>query len=181
MKRMSMRGMIVNKVVVGLGNPGITYAQTKHNTGFLVLDELVAEAGGQWKENKKFKAQVSEYGDYLLVKPQTGMNRSGFSVSKVLSFYKIVPKDMFVVHDDVDFPPLEYKKQFGKDSAGHKGVEDIIDMLGTKDFWRVRVGVGRPENSTFDVEEYVLSGFSDQQLAKLREISLTIFEEIKQS
>lgn len=171
----------MSKIVAGLGNPGNRFVNTKHNAGFLLVDEITDKEGIGWKEYRKFKALMAEYDDLKLVKPQTGMNRSGDAVSKVLSYYKHSPEDLVVIHDDVDFPTLSVKKQFGKKSAGHKGVEDIIEKLGTNEFWRVRVGVGRPKEELFDVEEYVLSRFSEDELARLKQKAAEIFSIIKQS
>lgn len=171
----------MNKIVVGLGNPGHKYGNTKHNAGFIAVDEIARSEGANWNEEKKFKSLIAQSEDFLLVKPQTGMNLSGEAVSKVTSFYKIGSGELFVIHDDVDFPLFTYKIQFGKESAGHKGVEDIIKKLGTKDFWRIRIGIGRPQSAAYDVVDYVLSRSSPEELEKLRKITLEIFSKIKQS
>lgn len=170
----------MNKIIIGLGNPGKKYEITKHNAGFLVLDEVVKGKGKKWKKQEKFKAAMVEDSQYRFFKPLTYMNNSGQAVSKITSFYRTDPKELVVVHDDVDLPPMEYKLHFGRGSAGHRGVEDIIQKLGTDQFWRVRIGIGRPDNPSYDVEDYVLSDFSDEELKKLKEISHLIFSDIKQ-
>jgi len=171
----------VNKIIVGLGNPGEKYVNTRHNAGFLVVDEVVVGEGMVWRLEKKFKSLVAQSNEFLLVKPQTNMNLSGEAVSKIVSYYKTVPEKLFVIHDDVDFPTLAYKLQFGRESAGHKGVEDIINRLGTKDFWRVRVGVGRSQQDPFEVEDFVLSKFEKEEIKKITELAAEIFLSIKQS
>jgi PTH1 family peptidyl-tRNA hydrolase len=89
--------------------------------------------------------------------------------------------DIFIIHDDVDFPPLTYKMQFGRESAGHKGVSDIIAKCKTKDFWRIRVGVGKPQKEGFEVEKYVLSNFSGEEISKLQNLAAEIILKIRQS
>jgi len=171
----------MNKIIVGLGNPGEEYVNTRHNAGFIVVDEIVAGEGIEWKQEKKFKSLVAQSEEFLLIKPQTNMNLSGQAVSKIVYYYKVAVGKVFVIHDDVDFPPLTYKLQFGRESAGHKGVEDIINRLGTKDFWRIRVGVGRPQQDSFEVEDFVLSKFEKEEIEKVTGLAAEIFLNIKQS
>ena len=166
-------------LIVGLGNPGEQYERTRHNVGFIVIDKIAESMELVWKQEKKFKAFIASGDQVMLIKPTTFMNLSGEAVSKVASFYKIDPKNVVVVHDDVDFPFLEWKIQLGKDSAGHKGVEDIMQKLGTSDFWRVRVGVGKPESVQFGVEDYVLSSFTKEDLQKVEELSGEILNNIQ--
>jgi len=135
------------KIVVGLGNPGEKYAGTRHNAGFMVIDEILKDyiAGPQY--SKKFESIVYSLDkERLLVKPQTFMNVSGKSVNRVVNFYKTKPEDLLIVHDDVDLDFGEVKHQFGKGAAGHRGVQSIIDSLGSDQFNRVRIGIGRPDN-----------------------------------
>jgi PTH1 family peptidyl-tRNA hydrolase len=132
------------KLIIGLGNPGKKYEKTRHNVGFMVLDEL---AGGEkWGESKKVKAQYIKMrmGDenVELLKPQTFMNESGRAVAYAANKNGVSPADILVIHDDVDIPLGEIKIQEGRGAAGHNGVKSIIQHLGTKDFTRIRVGVG---------------------------------------
>jgi len=166
-------------LIVGLGNPGEQYQKTRHNSGFILVDKMVEAGGFSWKEEKKFKASVADSDNVMFVKPLTFMNLSGESVSKIASFYKIDPNNIVVIHDDVDFPFLEWKMQLGKDTAGHNGVGDIVQKLGTNEFWRVRVGVGRPESKQYDVEDFVLSSYSDEDLQKVEELSNEIFTKVE--
>lgn len=150
------------KVVVGLGNPGEKYAGTRHNVGFLVIDEILKTYHGSPSYNKKFEAIIYSLDkDRLLVKPQTFMNVSGKSVNRISNFYKIKPEDLLVVHDDVDLEFGEIKHQFGRGSAGHNGVQSIIDSVGSDQFGRVRMGIGRPENKTVEIENWVLQKFTE--------------------
>ena len=159
-------------MIVGLGNPGEKYVKCRHNTGFIILDKFVEDKNLEWKESEKFESEISEYEDYLLVKPQTFMNNSGRAVSKLANFYKINPKDIIIIHDDVDIPFGSVKNQVGKNAAGHHGVEDIIEKLGTKDFARIRVGVGKPENRNIPVDEWVLQNFSDNEFEDVKKINI---------
>ena len=142
-------------LITGLGNPGKEYEKTRHNVGFRVIDELAKE-----KPN-----------DIVLLKPQTFMNDSGFSVSKLINFYKVDLNDLIVVHDDVDLPFGEFRFKKGSGTAGHHGVESIFERLGSLHFWRFRIGVGRPADSAFDVEEYVLEKLDDDQTSVVQGFS----------
>jgi peptidyl-tRNA hydrolase, PTH1 family len=158
------------RLIVGLGNPGKNYEKNRHNTGFMMVDQLAEKNGLKWRTNGKCKALTAGSPDFLLVKPQTFMNLSGESVSCLLNYYKVKGEDLLVIHDDVDLALGKVKKQFGGGSAGHKGIENIILRLGTPEFWRIRVGVGRPEEKDFEIEDWVLSDFSPEEMGIVREI-----------
>jgi peptidyl-tRNA hydrolase, PTH1 family len=157
------------KLIVGLGNPGEKYIYTRHNIGFIILDKLATNLNIQFPEQSKFKGLIAEGNineeKYIFLKPQTYMNLSGDSVRLVSDFYKIEPKDILVIHDDLDFEVAELKKQFSKNSAGHNGVQDIIEKLGTKEFYRLRVGIGRDEKVLG--EDYVLRNMPKEDLEKI--------------
>src|SRR5919108_5470270 len=149
-------------LVVGLGNPGREYADTRHNVGFMVADELARRFGGSWRG--KFSgelAQVRLDGLRLaLLKPQTYMNESGRSVGAALRFFKLEPEALVVVHDEVDLEPGRLQARFGGGLAGHNGLRSIAQQLGTGEFARLRVGVGRPERGDpRPVADFVLSPF----------------------
>ena len=149
------------KLVVGLGNPGEKYAKNRHNVGFMVIDEILKQyvAGPQF--NKKFDAIVYSLDkNRLLVKPQTFMNASGRSVNRIVNFYKVKPQGLLVVHDDVDLEFGDIKHQFGRGAAGHKGVESVIEALGSDQFNRVRIGIGRP-TGPLEVDDFVLQNFTE--------------------
>lgn len=169
------------KIIVGLGNIGQKYQNTRHNTGFILLDRLAYNKNSNWSENKKLSSKICRLNsDTIFVKPQTFMNKSGKAVSKVLSYFKdSSTEDLIVVHDDVDLEFGEVKMQKGRSSAGHKGVQDIIDKLRTSDFWRFRVGVGKSENQNISTEDWVLQNFTEEQLNTLKnEVFKLLLEKI---
>ncbi|MEQ1557325.1 MAG: aminoacyl-tRNA hydrolase [Methyloglobulus sp.] len=157
------------KLIVGLGNPGQQYEKTRHNAGFLFLDSLASERSCNWSNKSAFQGLIAEYNcggeKVLLLKPQGYMNRSGQSVGKVAMYYKLSPEEILVVHDELDFEAgvLKLKKDGGH--AGHNGLRDIIAHLGSKNFYRLRIGIGRPSAASV-VADYVLSvpSKSDLQL-----------------
>jgi len=133
------------KVIVGLGNPGSEYADTRHNIGFMVVDKLARELGTdspQWKEENRFGAYVMRIGDVLLVKPVSFMNRSGEVVGKIMHFYKLKPSDIWVIHDDLDLPIGKIRIREKGSSAGHNGIKSIIESLASDEFVRFRLGIG---------------------------------------
>lgn len=153
------------KVVVGLGNPGRQYEKTRHNAGFVFLDSLVAERGIKWSVSGQFQGEIANF-DFsgsrlILLKPMTFMNRSGLSVGKLLRFYKFRPEEMLVVHDELDLPEGVFRLKRDGGHAGHNGLRDIIDHIGSRDFFRLRIGIGRPESGR-SVADYVLSAPSHQ-------------------
>ncbi len=164
------------KLIVGLGNPGLKYEKNRHNIGFLVLDYLINEFNAT-KLSSKFKGELYKAGEYLFLKPTTFMNLSGDAVREVKNFYKIDNNDIIVIHDDIDLKPgaLRFKK--GGSSGGHNGLKSIDSNIGN-DYWRVRIGVGRPENKQ-EVVNYVLSDFSEDELECMRSLFLKIKEALK--
>ncbi len=148
------------KLIVGLGNPGQSYEKTRHNAGFLFMDELISEAGASWSMQSKFDGLFAEIlisgTKVLLLKPTTFMNRSGQSVGKVAKYYKISPEEILVVHDELDFNPGMIKLKKGGGHAGHNGLRDIISHLDSNDFYRFRIGIGRPPAGKL-VADFVLS------------------------
>ena len=150
-------------LIAGLGNPGAKYDHTRHNIGFRVLEELASVWGGTWSDEKKFKARMSratvEGRTLHLCQPQTFMNLSGICVAKFKQFFKINEKNIFVIYDDIDLNFGDTKLKLGGGDAGHKGVRSISQHLGTKDFNRIRMGIGRPSTKE-EVSSFVLSNFS---------------------
>jgi len=138
------------RLVVGLGNPGPEYIDTRHNAGFWWVDALAHDLGATLKPETKFfgtVARASHGGDEVwLLEPTTYMNRSGQAVAALARFYKILPNEILVVHDELDLLPGEAKLKQGGSHAGHNGLKDIQSMLGTPDFWRLRIGVGHPRS-----------------------------------
>ena len=147
------------QIIVGLGNPGAEYEKTRHNAGFWWVDAIADAKRATWKKETKFSgwtAKVEEGGrEFALLKPATFMNVSGKSVGAYLRFFKLEPGAMLVVHDELDLQPGAVKLKRGGGTGGHNGLEDIIEVLGTKDFWRLRIGIGHPGNKDL-VPDFVL-------------------------
>ena len=148
------------RLIVGLGNPGREYETTRHNAGYWWVDELARLQNVSFKSEAKFhgltaRGQLHSH-EMLLLKPQTFMNVSGRAVGALAQFYKIAPAEMLVVHDELDLPPGVARLKMGGGHGGHNGLKDIIAHLGSKDFWRLRLGIGHPGERA-DVAGYVLN------------------------
>ncbi|MBK8759830.1 MAG: aminoacyl-tRNA hydrolase [Sulfuritalea sp.] len=147
------------RLIVGLGNPGSEYAETRHNAGFWFCERLARELGTSFARESRYhgfvaKARVAG-ADLWLLMPQTFMNRSGQAVQALAHFYRIEPGEMLVVHDELDIPPGQLRLKYGGGLGGHNGLKDITGHLGTQDYWRLRVGIGHPGDRN-DVINYVL-------------------------
>jgi peptidyl-tRNA hydrolase, PTH1 family len=163
--RRGERASTLDLLVAGLGNPGREYADTRHNVGFMVADELARRHGGSWRG--KFSGELSEVrvdGIRLgLLKPQTYMNESGRSVGAAARFFKVEPEGLIVVHDDVDLESGRVQVRLGGGLAGHNGLRSVAQQLGTGEFGRVRIGIGRPgRGDQRPVADFVLSPFSPE-------------------
>ena len=192
------------KLIVGLGNPGEKYEKTRHNIGFMIVEKFLRDFSQTdqitWDESSKFKSFIAQIEwqkqtkdkspglnrerleKVALLKPKTYMNNSGMSVRLAADFYKIKPEDIWVVHDDLDLPLGSLKIRLGGASAGHRGIESIIESLGTDKFWRFRLGIGHPhkknmENGTVmkmskrdfgSVDNFVLGGFGQGEAGKVK-------------
>ena len=147
------------KVIVGLGNPGAKYTETRHNAGFWFVEQVARKYAGTFRNEKKFFGDVAKIAvdgkEIWLLKPETFMNRSGQSVKALMSFYRIDADQLLVAHDEIDLPPGTAKLKTGGGHGGHNGLRDIINQLGTKDFHRLRIGVGHP-GSKDQVVDFVL-------------------------
>lgn len=168
-------------VIVGLGNPGKKYENTRHNAGFIALDALADKYGISISE-KKHKALcgsgVIEGNKVVLVKPQTFMNLSGESVRSIMDFYKLDPEeDMLVVYDDISLAPGNIRIRKKGSAGGHNGIKSIIAHAGTQNFMRVKVGVGE-KPSGWDLADYVLGHFSEEDNVKLKEVMPDIIQAI---
>jgi len=166
-------------VIIGLGNPGKKYENTRHNAGFISIDALAEKYGISISE-KKHKALcgsgVMEGNKVLLVKPQTFMNLSGESVRSVMDFYKIDPEeDMLVIYDDISLAPGNIRIRKKGSAGGHNGIKSIIAHAGTQNFMRIKVGVGE-KPSGWDLADYVLGHFSEDDNTKLKEIMPDIIQ-----
>lgn len=168
------------KLLIFLGNPGEKYEKTRHNLGFMAGDFLQEKLGApEFKLNKKCKAKVSKADGFIFAKPQTFMNLSGEATANLLSFYKLKPENLIVIHDDIDLEFGAIREGKNRGSAGHNGVQSIIDSLGTKDFTRWRLGIGRPPSSAkatdgrpekIPADVYVLQDFKKDELKKIEDI-----------
>ncbi|MCX6824040.1 MAG: aminoacyl-tRNA hydrolase [candidate division SR1 bacterium] len=162
------------KLIVGLGNPGIEYAKTRHNIGFMIVDDFVdrEKLGIRAYDNKRkgemFEANIDGLSKgqinqkIFFLKPMEFMNRSGGAVGALVNFYKIDSKDILVIHDDIDLPMSKIQLKLGGSSGGHNGLKDIIAVLDTPNFRRLRVGIGRPADQN-DVADYVLHPFTQEE------------------
>lgn len=163
-------------LIVGLGNPGEKYKNSRHNLGFMVLDELAREmlslAKTKWQMDKESNAQFIKIGAQLILsKPQTMMNASGFAVAKLANFYKVEPKNIWVIHDDADLPLGRIKIRLGGGSGGHRGIDSIIEQLGTDKFIRFRLGIGKVDiKKDRLLEKYVLENFTSNEVNKVRQM-----------
>jgi PTH1 family peptidyl-tRNA hydrolase len=165
-RRRGDQASTLDLLVAGLGNPGREYDRTRHNVGWMVIDELARRHGGSFRS--KFDGQLSEVRlDGLrvaLLKPETYMNISGKSISAAGRFFKVEPESLLIVHDDVDLEPGRLQARAGGGLAGHNGLRSIASALGTQDFLRLRIGVGRPgRGDRRPVADYVLSPFSPDE------------------
>lgn len=157
------------KLIIGLGNPGKKYEKTRHNVGFMVLEnlknELTKYGASSWELSKKFNAEICgctiNGNKIILARPMTYMNQSGLAVQLIAHFYKMTSKDIIVVHDDKDLDLGQIKVQVNRGSAGHNGIKSIIEHIKSQDFYRVRVGIASAnKNKMKDIPKFVLQKFS---------------------
>jgi PTH1 family peptidyl-tRNA hydrolase len=176
--------------IIGLGNPGVSYRHTRHNLGFLFVDFLAEQAGATFAAHKKAKALTCEITlaniKVMLVKPEVFMNCSGETVSSLLHFYKAGVDDIIVVHDDLDIAAGHYRIATGRGAAGHNGVQNIIDLLTTKDFSRIRIGISRTTPNDEEVltderetRDYVLGTLTEKEKLSAQKLFPTLLPEIE--
>jgi PTH1 family peptidyl-tRNA hydrolase len=174
------------KLIVGLGNPGKEYEATRHNAGFWWVDELARAHNASFKTENRFHGLVAKavlHGHEVhLLKPQTFMNVSGRAVGALAQFYKFTPSQLLVVHDELDLPTGSAKLKLGGGHGGHNGLKDIIAHLGSKDFWRLRIGVGHPGDRA-QVVNFVLNaprkeeqGLIDEASQRAQDVASLIIE-----
>lgn len=167
------------KMLVGLGNPGKEYAQTKHNVGFMVIDAIADELNVT-VEKKQCQAltQIVSWNEekILLVKPQTYMNLSGQAVMELLHYYNDRIDDILVIHDDLDLPPGQLRFKQGGGAGGHNGIKNIIAHLNSNDFDRLKIGIGRGK---YDTKDYVLTPFNGTDQKQIKEAIVTAVDAVK--
>src|SRR5919106_3950339 len=149
------------KLIVGLGNPGKKYEATRHNAGFWFVEAVARATRADFRREPRFFGEVARIPatDLWFLKPDTYMNNSGRSVGSLATFYRITPDQILVVHDELDLPPGAVRLKFGGGLSGHNGLRDIAPVLGTQDFWRLRIGIGHPRElapGEQEVTDYVL-------------------------
>jgi peptidyl-tRNA hydrolase, PTH1 family len=170
------------KLIVGLGNPDEQYAATRHNIGFLVLDHVAGQAGialqKQGFESLYGRGTINGQA-VILAQPQTYMNLSGIAVQRLFSYYRIADEDLIVIHDDLDLSFQTIRLKAGGGDGGHKGVISIATYLGSSDFTRIRIGIGKPARKAM-VERYVLSPFSAEERKILPEIIAAAGEALRE-
>ncbi|OGE31533.1 aminoacyl-tRNA hydrolase [Candidatus Daviesbacteria bacterium RIFCSPHIGHO2_01_FULL_44_29] len=159
-------------LIVALGNPGQEYASTRHNLGFMLADMFVASTKipGAWEENKKFHSLICELRTenrrLLVVKPQTYVNRSGTAIAALISFYKLKPEEIIVLHDDLDISLGHIKLRLGGAAGGHHGVESVMQALDTDQFTRLRMGIGTTKEH--NTEQFVVSNFASNEHSSVK-------------
>jgi len=159
------------QLVVGLGNPGPRYAQTRHNVGFWFAERLASHYGAQFQRTARFHGELTQIqsdGRLWLLKPDTYMNRSGQSLAALARYYRYAPEQILVAHDELDLPPGTVRLKRGGGHGGHNGLRDIMAQYGARDFLRLRIGIGHPGSSD-QVTDYVLSRASRDDEALIDE------------
>jgi PTH1 family peptidyl-tRNA hydrolase len=152
----------MKRLVVGLGNPGKKYAQSKHNVGFLALDKFAEINRLKFKASVRFNSEILEFEDAVLIKPKTYMNNSGYAVFKAADYYKVDTNDILVIYDDVALPLAKLRLRFKGGSGGHNGIKSILAHLNSENFNRLRIGIDKSENK--EMKDYVLSDFSKTEM-----------------
>ena len=169
------------KMIVGLGNPGPEYAKTRHNVGFMAIEEI-KKSGSFPLERAKFQAMITkgklEGEEVLLVRPMTYMNNSGIAVRAVMDFYKLTPRDVVIIYDDTDLDTAAVRIRQRGSSGSHNGMKSIVQHLGTEDFPRIRIGIGK-RPAEWDLADYVLSTFPPEEMAKIQEALETTSDAVK--
>jgi PTH1 family peptidyl-tRNA hydrolase len=173
-------GGVIPKLIVGLGNPGIDYRDTRHNIGFMVLDELARRLGASFSEEKRWHGLMAKFAGGWLLKPQTFMNDSGRSVRQVAHFYKVTSAEVLAVYDDVDLPLGKLRLRLTGSAGGHNGMKSMISDLGTQAFPRLKLGIatdsGRPAGDR--LVGHVLGKFRDEERPTLNLVIQTAADAI---
>ena len=170
------------KLIIGLGNPGKQYERTRHNAGFMAVDFLAKNQKLKWREDKKLGATIIRSEELILAKPQKLMNNSGVVVARILKHFNLAPKDLLVIYDDVDLSLGELRLRGQGSSAGHRGMQSIIDTLHTQSIQRLRIGIGLPADAThsalqaaprplvrtMDTADFVLHPFTTKEMATIK-------------
>jgi len=169
------------KLIIGLGNPGLPYKNTRHNIGFQVLDDFLATSNlfnsvPKFKIEKKFKAEIFKSDNFILAKPQTFMNNSGQTVKALKNFFKIELENIIIVHDDIDLPIGTIRISQNSSSGGHKGLDSIISNIQSKNFIRLRIGIANGMRKKIPADKFVLQKFNPNDKKILRNKMPNILE-----
>lgn len=157
------------KLIVGLGNNGPIYKNTRHNVGFQVIDTIANKMNIKLSK-EKFGASYYANDDFILMKPISYMNLSGESVAKMMQFYKINSKDILIICDDLDTELGRAKIKISNSSGGHNGIKSVIEEIKTPNFYRLKIGIGRPTNKKIQISDYVLGKFSSKELEVIEQV-----------
>jgi len=160
------------RLVVGLGNPGKAYEKSKHNIGFICLDQYAKHNKLKFKKEPSFQAEVLIIGKDIIIKPKTFMNLSGNAVKAIADYYKILPTDILVISDDMDLPFAKVRLREQGGAGGHNGLKSIIASIGTGEFKRCRIGIDR--NDSVEARDHVLSDFTKAEMKELMELTISI-------
>ena len=158
-------------LIIGLGNPEVEYSKTRHNIGFNTINKIAQQYNIEINKNKfqgLYESAVIEGKKVILVKPQTYMNLSGNCVKEIADFYKVQKEEILIIYDDMDIEPGKIKIRKKGSSGGHNGMKSIIKMLGTEEFPRIRIGIGRPEHNGDEIN-YVIGAIPEEEIPKLEE------------
>lgn len=166
------------KLFFGLGNPGKKYQSSRHNLGQKILLQFAQKNSLVLSEKNKLKSRVGEWSKNIFAHSNGFMNESGNPLNLVSRFYKISPKNIYVIHDDLDLPVGEWRLQFDRGPAGHNGIKSIIENLGSQTFWRLRIGIGHPQNPNISVEDYVLQPFTATEKKLIDKVTPEILDKI---
>lgn len=178
--------LVIPQLIVGLGNPEPKYDKTRHNIGFEALDALARRAQISWTENRRFQALFGEgcgpRGDKLrLLKPLTYMNRSGQAIRAATDWYKLPPESVLIVYDDMDLPVGRLRLRLSGSAGGHNGMKSAIAHLGTQNFPRLRIGIGKSGNADKDTVSHVLGKFSPQESQLMPEVLQLVVDTVELS
>ncbi|MFH0818877.1 MAG: aminoacyl-tRNA hydrolase [Patescibacteria group bacterium] len=163
------------RLIVGLGNPGTKYQNTRHNIGFMVLDKLCQN----FKIVKKYNALIYKDNNVIFLKPQSYMNNSGQAVSQVAAYYKIEPKNIYVIYDDKDLPFGKLRIRTNGSAGGHNGIKSIIANLNSQNFVRFRIGIKNEDTSNVDTADFVLSKFTSSEKNSLNHVLIAVIEAVE--
>lgn len=169
----------MNKLIIGLGNIGDQYTNTRHNSGFLMLDALASKNNVKWQQKAKFKANIAEFTDddqkILLAKPTTYYNLSGEAARAICDFYKIEINNVLIIHDELALPFGTIRTRVGGSSAGNNGVKNLIAHIG-QDFLRIRIGIANEHSAQKPAEQFVLDHFTEDEQKRFRALELATFK-----